>query len=331
MKSIFFTLVCCFIFSQSLNGQDTLWTKENKQALIEQFKRTSAQVNLETAHLTSAQWNFKPTPTSWSISDVLEHLSMWEVITLWDVSYAVYLGPKPELAITCASDSTSTAFIYEAKPHTSPSFTVPTGLISPENNLKIFNTRSDEIIQSIETSDLNFKIYIRLGNNGVNRNLAQLYIIQYGHVDRHLRQILKNKAHPNFPAPQQDREAEIRRLETLERESVLKSDSSVLFDKIWSRNMVVNSPANKAGTVERSKMQLRTGNLKYSSFERTIEQITFDDNIAFVMGEEKIKPQGSQENAGRIVTRRFTNIWKFTNNNWSIIGRQATIIKVETN
>ena len=128
----------------------------------------------------------------------------------------------------------------------------------------------------------------------------------------------------------QDKEAEIRRLENLERESVLKGDSVALFNKIWSPNMVIHAPTNRIVTVEITKMLLRTGKLNYASFERTIEKITFNDNIAFVMGEEKLKPQGEQENAGKLVTRRFTNIWNYENNNWSIIARQATIIKVES-
>ena len=93
--------------------------------------------------------------------------------------------------------------------------------------------------------------------------------------------------------------------------------------------MIINSPANAVGTVERSKSQIRTGNLAYLSFVRNIEKITFNYNIAIVMGEEILKPQGIQQNAERTVTRRFTNIWKNTNNQWQIIGRQATIIKVE--
>ena len=128
---------------------------------------------------------------------------------------------------------------------------------------------------------------------------------------------------------QDPRESEIRRLENMEREAVLKSDSTVLFNKLWSPDMVVNTPANRVGTVEGTKLALRTGRLSYLSFERTIEKITFNDNIAIVMGEEKIKPHGNQDNAGKLVTRRFTNIWKFSNNNWSIIARQATTIKVE--
>jgi len=128
---------------------------------------------------------------------------------------------------------------------------------------------------------------------------------------------------------QDPRETEIRRLENLERESVLKFDSATLFGKIWSPKMVVNTPANVVGTVEGTKAQLRSGNLNYLSFERNIEKITFYDNVAIVMGGEKVKPQGKQMNAGKIVSRRFTNVWMYSNNSWSIIARQATIIKVE--
>jgi len=133
----------------------------------------------------------------------------------------------------------------------------------------------------------------------------------------------------NILLAQDPREAEIRRLEILERESVLKGDSTALFDKIWSSNMIVNTPANMVGTVEGTKAIFRAGGLNYLSFERTIEKITFDDNVAIVMGGEIIKPQGQQPNAGKIVSRRFTHVWQYKNSNWSIIARQATIIKID--
>jgi len=133
----------------------------------------------------------------------------------------------------------------------------------------------------------------------------------------------------NVLLAQDPREPELRRLENLERESVIKGDSTALFDKLWSPNMVVNTPANIVGTVEGTKAQLRSGNLNYLSFERTIEKITLNGNVAIVMSGEKIKPQGKQMNAGKVVTRRFTNVWMYSNNSWSLIARQATIIKVE--
>jgi ketosteroid isomerase-like protein len=133
----------------------------------------------------------------------------------------------------------------------------------------------------------------------------------------------------NFAVAQDPRESEIRRLENVEREAVMKSDSATLYNKIWAPTMVVNTPANVVGTVEGTKAQLRAGNLHYLSFERTIEKITFNGDVAIVMGGEVIKPQGKQMNAGKTVSRRFTHIWKSANNQWSIIARQATIIKIE--
>ncbi|HEX5171499.1 MAG TPA: nuclear transport factor 2 family protein [Cyclobacteriaceae bacterium] len=128
---------------------------------------------------------------------------------------------------------------------------------------------------------------------------------------------------------QDPREAEIRRVDNLERESVLKGDSTALFDRIWSPTMIVNTPANVVGTVEGTKAHFRAGDLNYLSFERTIEKIALHDNVAVVMGGEVIKPQGKQPNAGKTVTRRFTHVWLLENNAWSLIARQATIIKVE--
>lgn len=128
---------------------------------------------------------------------------------------------------------------------------------------------------------------------------------------------------------QDKREAVIRQLEQKEKDSVLKTDSLSLFDNLWSKDMVVNTPTNRVGTVEGTKKLLRAGKLHYSSFDRKIEKITFNGNLAIVMGEEIIKPQGNQENAGKTVTRRYTNIWKFDNSRWQMIARQSTIIGVE--
>jgi hypothetical protein len=128
---------------------------------------------------------------------------------------------------------------------------------------------------------------------------------------------------------QDPREAEIRRLEKIEREAVLASDSATLFNKIWSPTMIINTPANVVGTVQGTKAIFRAGGLSYQEFERTIEKISFNDNVAIVMGGEVIMPRGTQPNAGKTVRRRFTHVWLYKNNSWSIIGRQATIFKVE--
>ena len=93
--------------------------------------------------------------------------------------------------------------------------------------------------------------------------------------------------------------------------------------------MIINTPANVVGTVASTKAIFRSGGLNYLSFERNIEKIAFNTNVAIVMGGEVIKPQGKQPNAGKVVTRRFMHVWMHSDSSWSIIARQATIIKVE--
>lgn len=131
-----------------------------------------------------------------------------------------------------------------------------------------------------------------------------------------------------FAFAQDTREAEIRNLEKLELDALLKKDTAALFHKYWSPTMVVNTPANRVGTVEETKKSLLAGRIDYTYMERNIEKVTFNQNIAIVMGQEVLEPKGLTENAGKTITRRFTNIWMKTNNAWAIVARQSTIISI---
>jgi hypothetical protein len=46
------------------------------------------------------------------------------------------------------------------------------------------------------------------------------------------------------------------------------------------------------------------------------------------MGTETPMPQGTSENAGKTLKRRFTNIWMKENNVWKLTARQSTLISV---
>jgi hypothetical protein len=47
------------------------------------------------------------------------------------------------------------------------------------------------------------------------------------------------------------------------------------------------------------------------------------------MGYEIVVPKGNVANAGKTITRRYTNIFCRQGRHWPIIARQATIISVE--
>lgn len=85
---------------------------------------------------------------------------------------------------------------------------------------------------------------------------------------------------------QDDKETEIRRLEKLEGESFVKKDTVTLF-KLLSPDFVVNRPINKVGTLEDIKNMIRSGKINIASSEKIVEKITFINNMAIVMGDDR--------------------------------------------
>lgn len=199
MKYLIYFSFFSLIISLKTFSQDTLWTLSNKQDLINNYIRTQSDINAETKNLTIEQWNFKETKDSWSIAEVLEHLNMWQLITQDHIRFMLYNGLQPDLTKSAMSDSLATTFIYEDKKHVSPDLTIPTGQIPDKSNLKLFNTYCDRIIANITASEINFRLYFRRFTDGYMTNMNQAYIIQYGHVDRHLRQIRRIKSNAKFP------------------------------------------------------------------------------------------------------------------------------------
>lgn len=127
---------------------------------------------------------------------------------------------------------------------------------------------------------------------------------------------------------QKDAETEIRNLENVLKEAFLKKDTATLF-KLYAPDFVVNAPNNKTVTLRELKLMLRNGEVDRDMFEKVIEKVNFINNIAIVMGNETLHPTGKMPDAGKIVKRRYTNIWMKTKKTWQLVARQSTIISVE--
>jgi hypothetical protein len=132
---------------------------------------------------------------------------------------------------------------------------------------------------------------------------------------------------PILVSAQQNQEKEIRNLENAEGQAWVKKDSVTLF-KLFSADLVVNTPLNRVATLEDLKNLMRAGKIDLSSSEKIIKKISFIDNLAVVMGNDIIKPQGLMEHAGKTVTRQYTDIWIKDKSGWHLTVRQATNISV---
>ena len=117
-------------------------------------------------------------------------------------------------------------------------------------------------------------------------------------------------------------EQEIRRLEKHWTELLDNGDTTSLL-KIWSKDYVVNNPNGEIVTPENIVALMKSGH-KFPKVERIIEKITFNQNIAIVMGKELQQPANLTTNHDEWVPRRFTNVWIRSENSWNLIARQSS-------
>lgn len=118
----------------------------------------------------------------------------------------------------------------------------------------------------------------------------------------------------------------IRELEDQARNAVLQQDVGAL-ERLWSEALIVNNPQNQVSSDRKVVMDLvRRGLIRYTRFERRIDAIRMDGDIALVMGAETVEPIGEAPRAGRTVERRFTHVWKKHDTLWRLIARHANVV-----
>ena len=121
-------------------------------------------------------------------------------------------------------------------------------------------------------------------------------------------------------------EATVRALDDRERLAALNQDYAAL-ERLWSEHFMVNAPSNQILPNRSAVLDwFRKGMTTRSSFERSIEQVRVDGDIAIVMGVETLTPIGNAPQAGQTVRRRFTNIWKKEGATWRLWARHANVI-----
>jgi hypothetical protein len=94
-------------------------------------------------------------------------------------------------------------------------------------------------------------------------------------------------------------------------------------ERLWSPQMLVNSPGNRVLTREQVIAAIHEDKLSYSGYTNEIEAFHLYGDIAVLMGNETLIPNTGPE-AGTRLYRRYTDIWQRTNGSWVQIARQAT-------
>ena len=116
-------------------------------------------------------------------------------------------------------------------------------------------------------------------------------------------------------------EIEVRKLDSLHAAAVLSGDLNEM-DKYWTEDFMVTNPFNEIDKADR----IRNGTVTYSSFKRVCEAVQIHENVAILMGKETVVPKGKSPDSGKIINRRYTNIWMKINGLWKLVARHASVI-----
>ena len=98
----------------------------------------------------------------------------------------------------------------------------------------------------------------------------------------------------------------------------------------FAPDVVVHSPVNRVVDLDSVLQRMRSGQISAEpGAERHIEFVGVRGDSVVVMGEEVYTPGKNAPNAGKLVHRRFTDIWKQYGGRWKLAIRQATVTSVQ--
>lgn len=178
-----------------------VWTEADRKYLLDNLIRSKEEIIAETKNLTKEQWNFKESPYRWSINQIIEHICLWELIQMNEISVALQMGPMPDFP----QHLPDSIFINKdpkrlhkniTTDYTKPfTYGVPLGNNEGKNNIIWFTTMRNESIDYLKKTNDNIRIhYICFGPN-----IHQRYMMFFQHSFRHLGQIREVKTHPKYP------------------------------------------------------------------------------------------------------------------------------------
>jgi uncharacterized damage-inducible protein DinB len=154
-----------------------------------------------TAGLSDAQSNFKPSPTSWSIAEIVEHLAAVEDRIFGRVSQM--LAAPPEAAPGGKFQDSDAALIAKLRDRSTkfqaPEPAQPTG--KPfSNSLERLAANRPKLAELLQSAPADFRQRTMPHPVFGPLDAHQWLLALAGHCGRHTQQIIETKAHPNFPA-----------------------------------------------------------------------------------------------------------------------------------
>ncbi|QMU29890.1 nuclear transport factor 2 family protein [Adhaeribacter radiodurans] len=122
--------------------------------------------------------------------------------------------------------------------------------------------------------------------------------------------------------------AEIKRLMDYELKLVLHQDTTAM-EQFYPDDMVVTNPFNQFIDKRKVMERVKSDIIKYTSYEKKVDYFHVEgENTVVVIGSEVVVPttDANRTDAGKIVNRRFTEVWMKRGKDWKKVVRHANNI-----
>ena len=204
---IFLAFLCLACHPKHKAKDYPVWTEEDRELLIREFRSTKAALHALVDDLTDEQWHFKPDENSWSIAYIIEHLQLQEDMHYREVRIVSMQPPQPEFSLkTIGNDEKVNA--YETLPekgvagwNVTPLGRWPTKAMA----LMAFDRSRDNMIALVKNMNADLRQQVTFRNIPDKddfrnvRNLHQILLTTIAHTKRHMHQLKRIKAAGNFP------------------------------------------------------------------------------------------------------------------------------------
>ena len=193
-------LVATFALLLSLPAVAGPMTPGERQRLVAHFEMTEAWLEDEVKHLSPAQLTFKTTPESWSVEEVVMHLTIAEPQYWQQFNESLAKPVQPDFK----PQATDLAMLWYGIDRTQRTTTgearVPRDQFPDlKSSLASFKKLRAEMLRTAKDTqeDLRGRQFLT-----ASQDLYQWFLMISTHSHRHIMQIREVKAHKNFPKGQ---------------------------------------------------------------------------------------------------------------------------------
>lgn len=216
IKAIRNIIFSAIIISSPLGGcqksvEDKLlpkqWTEQERELLLTELEGTRKELLRRIDTLNERQWFFKSDSQSWSVAEIVEHLDLQENMHYREV-YIISQTPQnlELLGKTKKNDSLVSAYATDLQKGVADWYVQPRGRWCDKRSARAqFNRTRDKMLEFVKNTDADLRLQFTYRKKAPEndfrrvRDLHQIILTTIAHTKRHIRQIERIKAHPDFP------------------------------------------------------------------------------------------------------------------------------------